>query len=176
MIESFENYTPEIDNAAWVHSLAHVSGHVRIGARSSVWPMAVIRGDVNQIIIGEENSIQDGAVLHCTHDGPYTPGGASLQIGNGNTIGHHVNLHGCQIEDYCLVGIGSIVLDKAVLPSFTMIGAGSLVPSGKVLESGYLYIGAPVKKLRPITEQEREFLSYSAKHYVRLMKRWNKEE
>jgi carbonic anhydrase/acetyltransferase-like protein (isoleucine patch superfamily) len=134
--------------------------------------MAVIRGDVNFITIGDACSVQDGAILHVTHDGPYTPGGKPLIIGKGNTIGHQAVLHACTVGDYCLIGMGSIILDGVYIENHVMLGAGSLVPPGKRLESGYLYLGNPAKVIRKLTVQENEQLVYSADHYVRLKNKY----
>ena len=120
------------------------------------------------ITVGAQTNVQDGAVLHCTHDGPYTPGGKSLQIGERVTIGHQACLHGCTIGNEVLVGIGATVLDGAIVEDQVMIGAGSLVPPGKTLESGHLYVGVPVKMARQLKDSEKEFLKYSATHYTKL--------
>src|SRR5690625_4719679 len=162
MIRSFEGIHPTISSSTFVDESAVIIGDVHIGADSTVWPMSVIRGDVNSIRIGARTSIQDGSVIHATHDGPYTPGGAATSVGDDVTVGHKVILHACTIHDRVLVGMGVIVMDKAVVESDSIIGAGSLVPPGKVLESGYLYVGSPVKQVRPLTEREREHLVYSA--------------
>ena len=147
---------------------AVIIGDVALGRDVSVWPQAVVRGDVNAINIGEQTNVQDGAVLHCTHDGPYTPGGKALTIGARVTIGHQACLHGCTIGNEVLIGIGATVLDGAVVEDHVMIGAGSLVPPGKTLESGYLYVGSPAKMARPLKDSEKEFLKYSATHYIKL--------
>jgi carbonic anhydrase/acetyltransferase-like protein (isoleucine patch superfamily) len=167
-IRTFQNHTPEIADTAYIDPAALVIGQVKIGADSSVWPMTVIRGDINTVTIGERTNIQDSSILHVTHDGPYSPGGASLLIGNDVTVGHGVTLHACTLEDNCLIGIGSIVLDGAVIGKNAMLGAGSLVPGGKVLEGGYLWMGRPAKKVRELTIKEIEYLSYSAEHYVKV--------
>jgi len=167
-IETFKQHTPTLGKKVYIAHLATVIGDVQIGEDSSVWPGAVIRGDVNSIRIGERCSIQDNSVLHVTHAGPFTDKGLALIIGNEVTIGHRATLHGCTIEDRCLIGIGAIILDGAVVRSEVMIAAGSLVPPGKICESGFLWLGNPVKKMRPLNESELEFLSYSAQHYVRL--------
>ena len=167
-IRAYDNQQPEIDESAWVDPSAVVAGKVFLGRDVSVWPHAVIRGDVNSITIGAQTNVQDGAVLHCTHDGPYTPGGKSLQIGERVTIGHQACLHGCEIGNEVLVGIGATVLDGAVVKDQVMIGAGSLVPPEKTLESGHLYVGASVVMARPLKDSEKEFLKYSATHYTKL--------
>lgn len=167
-IRSFKSSYPEIAPSAYIDEAAVVIGDVVIGEDSSVWPMAVLRGDVNFIRIGHRTSIQDGSVLHVTHPHEAVPEGHPLVIGDEVTVGHNVTLHGCTIKDRCLVGMGSTVLDGAVLEEGVLLGAGSLVPPGKTLEGGYLWIGAPVKRARPLTEAEREWLGYSAAHYVRV--------
>jgi len=171
MIRPFDGIEPTIPASAFVDDSAVVIGDVVLGEDTSVWPTAVIRGDVNRIRIGARTSIQDGSVVHATHDGPYTPGGASTTVGDDVTVGHKAILHACTIHDRVLVGMGAIVMDKAVVEADVIIGAGSLVPPGKVLESGYLYVGSPVKQIRPLTEKEKEQLLYSAGYYVKLARR-----
>ena len=170
-IRKFENFTPEIDATAFIDETAVVTGDVKIGADSSVWPMCSIRGDIHSIRIGERTNIQDGSVLHVTHDSEYAPGGHALEIGNDVTVGHNVVLHACTIEDECLIGMGAIVLDGAVVQRGAMVGAGSLVPPGKVLDSGYLWLGSPVKRARELSDKEKAFFKYSARHYVELKDR-----
>jgi len=145
-----------------------VIGDVQIGKNSSIWPSTVIRGDVNFIRIGEGSNIQDLSILHVSHKSSWQPDGSPLIIGNHVTIGHQVLLHGCTIEDECLIGMGSIVMDQVVVQKHVMLAAGSLVPEGKVLESGYLYLGRPVKRIRPLTGDEIAHFMYSANHYITL--------
>jgi carbonic anhydrase/acetyltransferase-like protein (isoleucine patch superfamily) len=130
--------------------------------------MCVVRGDIHRIEIGPETNIQDGSILHVSHDSRFLPGGAPLIIHDRVTVGHQVVLHGCEIHQLCLVGIGARVLDRAVLKPLTMLGAGALVPPGRVLEGGYLWIGAPARRARALTDKELEYLEYSAANYVRL--------
>ena len=167
-IREFQGKCPNIGKAVYIDPAAVVIGDVTLGNDVSVWPMAVIRGDVNHIIIGDSCSIQDGAILHVTHDGPYTAGGKPLLLGRGITIGHQAVLHGCTIDDYCLIGMGAKILDAVHVQQQVMIAAGSVVPPGKILESGYLYLGNPARATRKLTTQELEQLEYSASHYVRL--------
>lgn len=167
-VRAYQEHYPTVPDSAWVDPSAAVIGQVTLGESVSVWPQATIRGDVNIIRIGHHTNIQDGAVLHCTHDGPYTNGGSPLVIGERVTIGHQACLHGCTIGNDVLIGIGAIVLDHAVIEDQVMVGAGSLVPPGKVLQSGYLYVGSPVKQIRRLSEQEIEALAYSAGHYIKL--------
>ena len=167
-IRTYSNHTPQLGARAWVDEAAVVLGDVVLGGDCSVWPTAVIRGDMHRIRVGARTSVQDGSVLHITHASAYQPEGWPLTIGEEVTIGHRVVLHGCTIGNRVLVGMGAIVLDGAVVADEVIIGAGALVPPGKKLESGYLYVGNPVKQVRPLTEQERQFFSYSAMNYVRL--------
>lgn len=167
-VRSFQQLKPTSGDRVYIDPTATVIGDVSLADDVSVWPYALIRGDVNSISVGSMSNVQDGAVLHVTHDGPYTPGGFKLEIGQGVTIGHRAVLHGCQIGDYCLIGINAVILDGAVVESKVVIAAGSLVPPGKHLKSGYLYLGNPAKAFRPLTADEMANLEYSAKHYVRL--------
>lgn len=168
MIEPYQGHFPQIAKQVYIHPSALMIGKVAIGENSSIWPMAVVRGDVNPIDIGSETNIQDGSVLHATHAGPYTPGGTPLAIGNRVTVGHQVILHACCIEDECLIGMGSTVMDKVVIPKHTLVAAGSLVPPGKVLTSGYLWLGNPVKRIRKLKSAEITAIQYSAQYYVKL--------
>ncbi|MCG7941693.1 MAG: gamma carbonic anhydrase family protein [Candidatus Thiodiazotropha taylori] len=170
-IRPFESHQPEIANDAWVDETAVVIGNVHIASQASIWPMSVVRGDVHKIEIGARTNIQDGSVMHVSHDSYYLPGGRSLVIGEGVTVGHRVLLHGCEIADDCFIGMGSTILDGAVLQQGAMLGAGSLVPQGRTLEGGYLWLGRPAKRVRVLTEKEREIITYTAEHYVKLAQR-----
>jgi carbonic anhydrase/acetyltransferase-like protein (isoleucine patch superfamily) len=170
-IRNFEQHEPLIHASAWVDEQAMVCGRVTIGADSSIWPMTVVRGDINSIAIGERTNIQDGSVLHVTHDSEFAPGGAALSVGNEVTVGHRVVLHACTVEDLCLIGMGAVVLDGAIIRAGAMIAAGALVPPNKDLEGGYLYVGSPVRRARELTMQEKRFLKYSAAHYAQLKDR-----
>lgn len=182
-IRKFESHYPKIHESAYINETALVSGEVKIGEDSSVWPMAVIRGDVNYIKIGKRTNIQDGSVLHVTHapnehsekiDVDQTA--YALIIGDDVTIGHKALLHACEIQDRVLVGMGSIVMDGTVIETETIIAAGSVVTPRKTLESGYLWVGNPARKIRELTNKEKKYLSYSAEHYVRLKERTKKSE
>jgi carbonic anhydrase/acetyltransferase-like protein (isoleucine patch superfamily) len=167
-IQTFQNQTPQLAGSTYVHESATIIGEVSIGENSSVWPSTVIRGDVNFIRIGKNTNIQDLSMLHVNHKSSDDPEGSPLKIGDNVTIGHTVILHGCTIEDECLIGMGSIVMDKAVIQKQVLLAAGSLVPEGKVLESGHLYIGRPAKKIRALTQDEIAGLMDSANNYVQL--------
>lgn len=165
-IRSYKGIAPKIGQDVYIDETAVLVGDIKIGDESSVWPLVAARGDVNHIHIGQRTNIQDGSVLHVTHKNKENPDGYPLIIGNDVTIGHKVMLHGCTIQDRVLVGMGAIILDNVVVEQEVMIGAGSLVPPNKVLESGYLYVGSPVKQARPLTDKERAFLQKSADNYV----------
>jgi len=163
---------PHLGERVYVDPAATVIGQVTLADDVSIWPGAVVRGDVNVIHIGARSNIQDGAVCHVTHDGPYSPGGAALTIGADVTVGHRAVLHACTIGARCLIGMGALILDGAVLEEEVMLGAGALVPPGKRLDSGWLYVGSPARPARLLREAERGFLAYSAAHYVRLKDRY----
>lgn len=170
-IRDFEGISPKIGDRVYIDDCALVVGNVTIGADASLWPMAVARGDVHRIAIGAGTNIQDGSVLHVTADNRFNPGGYALSVGANVTVGHGVILHACTVEDLVLVGMGSTILDGAIVRSRTMIGAGSLVAPGKVLESGYLYLGSPAKQVRKLSERELDYLEFSARHYIELKDR-----
>ncbi len=167
-IRSFQGTTPAIGSRAYIDEQAAVIGDVEIGQDSSVWPMVTIRGDVQSIRIGERTNIQDGSVLHVTADNQFNPGGFPLTIGNDVTIGHNAILHACTVGDYALVGMGATVLDGAIIESKAFIGAGSVVPPGKTITGGYLWLGSPAKRVRPLSIEELAYLEFSAQHYVSL--------
>ncbi|EOU9540366.1 gamma carbonic anhydrase family protein [Cronobacter dublinensis] len=167
VLRPYKNTFPQTGQRVMVDSSSVVIGDVRMADDVGVWPLVVIRGDVNYVSVGARTNIQDGSVLHVTHKSSYNPDGNPLLIGEDVTVGHKVMLHGCTIGNRVLVGMGSIVLDGAIIEDDVMIGAGSLVPQNKRLESGYLYLGSPVKQIRPLKEVEREGLRYSANNYVK---------
>ena len=167
-IRPYKKITPELGKNVYIDPQACVIGKVTIGDDSSVWPMSVVRGDVESISIGHSTNIQDGSVLHVTHDGPYSNGSRNLVIGNEVTIGHKALLHACTIGNRCLIGMGSIVMDNVVLEDEVLLGAGSLVPPNKILQTRSLYRGNPVERIRDLTQDEIEMLSYSARHYVKV--------
>ena len=167
-IRNFKEKKPNIDSSTFIDESALVLGDVKIGKNSSVWPMTVIRGDVNNIQIGNNTNIQDNSVLHVTHDGPYNLGGYDLSVGSNDTVGHRVILHGCEIGNFCLIGMGTTIMDGVIIEENSLIAAGSLVPPNKHLESGYLWMGSPVRQVRKLSSEEIESIYYSAKNYVEL--------
>lgn len=168
MIQAFNAITPSLGQRVYIAETAAVIGEVRLGDDVSIWPATVVRGDVNWIEIGAETNIQDGCVLHVTQKTASQPDGFPLIVGRGVTVGHGVVLHGCTIGDLCLVGIGAIVMDGAVVEERVMIGAGALVPPGKRLETGRLYVGSPARPARALKDEELAFLEKSKDGYVRL--------
>ncbi|MFZ6747937.1 gamma carbonic anhydrase family protein [Undibacterium sp. Ren11W] len=167
-ITSYLDTSPVLADGVYLHDSAQVIGDVQIGQNSSVWCNAVLRGDVNRIVIGACSNIQDFAMGHVSHKNPAKPEGSALIIGNYVTIAHSVILHGCTVGDQCLIGMGSIVMDDVVIQERVMVGAGSLVTPGKILESGYLYLGRPAIQARALNPEELAHLKYSAEHYVRI--------
>jgi carbonic anhydrase/acetyltransferase-like protein (isoleucine patch superfamily) len=159
---------PRLAAGVYVDPAAVVIGDVEIGEDSSIWPCAVARGDVHYVRIGARTNIQDGAVLHVTHDGEYTPGGFPLIIGDDVTVGHGAIVHACTVKDACLIGMNATVLDGAVVSKHAMVGAGAVVSPGKTVGEGELWVGNPARRVRMLSDQEIERLYYSARHYVKL--------
>lgn len=166
--QSYKGITPIVGNNTYVADSAVLVGDITIGDDASIWPLVAARGDVNVIKIGARSNIQDGTVLHVTRKSVNNPDGNPLVIGDDVTVGHLCMLHGCTLGNRILVGMGAIVMDGAVVQDDVFIGAGTLVPPNKVLESGYLYVGNPMKKARPLKESESAFLKQSAINYVEL--------
>jgi carbonic anhydrase/acetyltransferase-like protein (isoleucine patch superfamily) len=164
----FMNEHPQLGARVFIDPRASVTGSVLLGDDVSVWPMTVIRGDVNRITIGARSNIQDGCILHVTHEGPWQPDGLPLVIGEDVTVGHGAILHACTIGDRCLVGMGAIVMDGVVLEADSMVAGGAVVPPGKLVHSGTLWRGNPARQARELSESEIRNQAYSAHHYVRL--------
>jgi carbonic anhydrase/acetyltransferase-like protein (isoleucine patch superfamily) len=162
LIRPVRGRTPKIDPTAFVADTATIVGDVQVGARSSIWFGAVLRGDVFHIRIGEETSIQDNTVIHVTHDQYAT------EVGNQVTVGHSVTLHGCTVGDRCIIGMGAIILDQAVIGDRCIVGAGALVTPGSKIPPGHLAVGSPARPKRPLTDDELTWLEASAAHYVEL--------
>jgi carbonic anhydrase/acetyltransferase-like protein (isoleucine patch superfamily) len=167
-LRPWKGVMPTLGERVYIDPDSLVLGDVMLGDDSSVWPMAVIRGDMHRIRIGARVSVQDGSVLHITHASDFNPGGHPLTIGDDVTIGHRVVLHGCTLGNRILVGMGAIVMDGAVVEDDVIIAAGAVVTPGKRLVSGHVYAGNPAKALRPIKQSERAFFPYTAANYVKL--------
>jgi len=158
---------PQIHAESWIAPNATVIGNVRLQRNASIWWNVVARGDNDPITIGENSNVQDGSVLH-------TDTGAPLDIGTNCTIGHMVMLHGCTIGECSLIGIGSIILNHAVIGKNCIVGANSLIAEGKTFPDGMLILGSPAKVVRPLKPEEIESLQYSANHYVDNWQRYAK--
>lgn len=159
---------PKLGQNCYVDDSAVLKGDIKLGDDSSIWPLVAARGDVNHIRIGARTNVQDGTVLHVTRKSQQHPAGYPLIIGDDVTVGHKCMLHGCTLGNRILVGMGAIIMDGAIVEDDIFIGAGSLVPPGKTLESGYLYVGSPVKQARRLNDSELAFLKQSAINYVEL--------
>ena len=168
-IRPYKGILPTLGARSYVDPAATVIGDVVLGDDVSIWPGTIVRGDVNFIRVGARTNIQDGTVVHVSHDGPHAKlGGFATVIGEDVTIGHKAIIHACRIEDAVLIGMGAIVLDGAVVKKHGFVGAGTLVAPGKVVGEGELWLGNPAKKVRMLSDAEIEALYYSAGHYVRL--------
>ena len=167
-LRSYKGICPKINNSNYIDASAVIVGDVSLAEDVSIWPLVAARGDVNTISIGARTNIQDGTILHVTHKNKENPDGYPLIIGDDVTVGHKCMLHGCTLGDRILVGMGTIILDNSIIEDDVFIGAGSLVPPNKTLVSGYLYVGNPVIKVRPLKDNEAAFLKKSALNYVAL--------
>ncbi|WP_105201221.1 gamma carbonic anhydrase family protein [Pseudoalteromonas sp. T1lg10] len=167
-LQSYKDKSPLVHKSAYIHESAVIVGDVEIAEDASIWPLVAARGDVNYMRIGKRSNIQDGSVLHLTRASASNPEGYPLIIGEDVTVGHKAMLHGCRLGNRILVGMGAIIMDNVIVEDDVIIGGGALVPPNKTLESGYLYVGSPVKQARPLSDEERAFLKVSADNYVRL--------
>ncbi len=168
MIQSLKGYTPIIGDNSFIANTANIIGNVTMGSHCSVWFNSVIRGDVMPIIIGNETNIQDGSTLHGTFNK------CGVRVGSRVTVGHNVILHGCEIGDRCLIGMGSIIMDLAKIGEGSIVGAGSLVVEGSHFPSSVLILGRPAKVVRPLKPEEVKFLDISANNYIEY-KSWYEE-
>lgn len=169
MIRAYRGAVPQVAPSAYIDPSAQVIGRAVLGERSSVWPNVTIRADVNTIAIGEESNVQDNSCLHCD-EGPF-----ALVIGNRVTVGHSVSLHGCVIEDECLIGIGATVLNGARIGRGSIVAAGALVPEGMNVPPGSLLMGVPAKIRRPVTPEEQERFRLNTQHYVEACRIYREE-
>jgi len=169
MIRAYRGVVPRIAASAYIDQSAQVIGDVVVGERSSIWPNVTARGDVNVIRIGDETNIQDNSVLHCD------PGKFPLHIGNRVTVGHMVMLHGCTIEDECLIGIAAVVLNGAKVGKGSVIAAGAVVPEGAEIPPRSMVMGVPAKVKRAVTGEERERFRVVTDHYVEAARVYREE-
>ncbi|HVM22556.1 MAG TPA: gamma carbonic anhydrase family protein [Sphingomicrobium sp.] len=165
---SLDELAPRLGEGAWAAPSADLIGDVRLGARASVWFGAVLRGDNTRLILGEDTNFQDGAIGH-------SDAGFPLSIGARVTVGHQAILHGCTVEDDCLIGMGAKILNGAVIASECIVGAGALVTEGKRFEPGSLIVGSPARVVRQVTEEEKQMLRLSAAHYAEKAARYAAE-
>jgi len=159
MISNYKGCSPRIAASVFIARDADVIGDVEIGEESSVWFQTVLRGDVSPIRVGTHSNIQDGSILHGTHDVPTI-------LGNWVTVGHRVILHACQVEDHCLIGMGAVVLNRAHVGEGSIVAAGALVPEGTVIPPASLYVGVPARLQRKLRDADRKFIDSHAIHYL----------
>jgi carbonic anhydrase/acetyltransferase-like protein (isoleucine patch superfamily) len=174
-LRSYKGKRPVLQKDVYIDDSAVIAGDVELADDVSIWPLVAARGDVNHIRIGARSNVQDGSVLHVTRKTANNPQGYPLIIGEDVTVGHKCMLHGCTLGDRILVGMGAIIMDGAVVESDVFVGAGSLVPPNKTLQSGYLYVGSPVKQARKLNDSEAAFLRQSADNYVILKNEYLQE-
>ena len=167
-LRPFLDKTPTLGERVYIDEACTIIGDVQIGDDASVWPGTVIRGDVNHVRIGARTNVQDGTIIHVSHDSPYNKGGYPTLIGEGVTVGHGCIIHACTIGDYCLIGMGACILDGAVIEANAFIAAGAVVGPGKLVRSGELWAGNTARLMRQLSEKDIEGLRYSADHYVRV--------
>lgn len=168
MIQDFAGLVPVVDATAWVHESAWVIGEVVIHARASVWPTAVLRGDMGSIVLGADSNLQDGAICH------NTGGRSETHIGERVTVGHRAILHGCRIEDDCLIGMGAIVMDNAIIGTGSVVGAGALVTANTVIPPGSMVLGAPARAVRPVSERDKKAIAVGWTTYLETARHWTK--
>ncbi len=172
-IRPYQGQMPRLGQRVYVDIGAQLIGDVELGDDVSLWPGVVVRGDVNYIRIGARTNVQDGTIIHVSHDGPYTrPGGYPTIIGSDVTIGHGAIVHACVIEDACLIGMHATVLDGATIKKNGFVGAGAVIPPGKTVGERELWLGNPAKLVRVLSDRDVESLYYSATHYVKLKDRY----
>lgn len=167
-LRTYNLVAPTLGERCYVDESSVIAGDVILDDDASIWPLVAARGDVNHIRIGKRSNVQDGTVLHVTRKSAQNPNGFPLIIGDDVTVGHKCMLHGCELGNRILVGMGAIIMDGVIVEDDVFIGAGTLVPPNKRLESGYLYVGNPMQKKRPLKESEIAFLKQSAVNYVVL--------
>lgn len=174
-IMSFEGKTPQMGERVWVHPSSTIIGDVTLGADVSIWPGVIIRADVNHVEIGDRTNIQDGSIIHVTNPGANPPHGYPTIIGSDVTIGHGAMLHGCIVEEGVLIGMRATLLDGSRVEKHAILGAGALLAPGKVVKTGEVWVGAPARRIKTLTDKEIEGLFFSAQQYVTLKDRYLKD-
>ena len=169
MLQDFDGFSPRVDPTAWIHDAAILIGEVEVGPRASVWPTSVLRGDMGVIRIGEDTNIQDGTICH------NTAGWSETLVGARCTVGHRVVLHGCMVEDDCLIGMGAVLMDNVRVGSGSLVAAGTLIPPGKVIPPGSFVLGSPGRVLRPVGERERKMIAGGWRSYAKKLAIWKGE-
>jgi len=166
VLRSYLGKRPTIGREVFLAETCALIGDVTVGDNASIWYSTVLRGDVMPIVIGQRTSMQDGTVVHTT------TGKFAAVVGNDCTIGHGVILHGCTVEDWCLIGMSSTILDGARIGAGSLVGAGALVTPGTDIPPGSLVLGSPAKVIRPVNQKERDAIEYGAAHYVELSRQY----
>jgi carbonic anhydrase/acetyltransferase-like protein (isoleucine patch superfamily) len=166
VLRSYLGKRPTIGREVFLAETCALIGDVTVGDHASIWYSTVLRGDVMPIRVGKRTSIQDGTIVHVTS------GFSGTTIGDDCTVGHAAIIHACTVEDFCLIGMGSILLDGVVIGRGSLVGAGALVTPGTIIPPGSLVLGSPAKVKRPVNDKEREQIDYGAKHYVELAARY----
>ena len=169
LIKSVRGFTPKYEDSCWLADNAVLIGDVTLGPKCTVWFNAVVRGDVNSIVVGTNSNIQDNATIHGTFEK------SSITIGDNVSIGHNAIIHGCTLEDNVLIGMGAIVMDHAVVGSGTVVAAGAVVLENMVLEPNSVYAGTPARKIKDVQEKHRAMQERIASNYIKYAG-WFKEE
>ena len=161
MIREFNGHKPKIHPTAYVHETAEIIGKVTLEKNVSVWPYSVLRGDIAEIVVGEESNVQDNTVIHTNEGKPSI-------LGKGVSVGHSVVLHGCVVKDHCIIGMGSIILDDSVIEEESIVGAGAVVSPKTLIPKGSMALGIPARVVRPLRNDEIEHIKWNAREYLRL--------
>ncbi|MEO5626635.1 MAG: gamma carbonic anhydrase family protein [Dokdonella sp.] len=175
-IRNSHGSVPRVSPLAYIDPSAQVVGHVQVGDYASIWPCSVVRADAHAIRIGARSNVQDGALLHVSHDALFMLGGFALTIGDNVTIGHDAALHGCCVQDACLIGVRATILDGTLIKKHSIVGAGAVVTQGKVVGEGELWLGDPARYLRMLSDEEIEQIYYSARQNVVLGANYRAEQ
>ncbi len=174
LIKKVRGYEPVVGENTFLADNATLIGNVTVGRDCSIWFNAVLRGDVNKIVIGDRTNIQDGVVLHTIYDGAKHP--SQTIIGNDVSVGHNAIIHGARIGDNCLIGMGATLLDNAVVPSGCIIAANALVRSNEQLEPNSLYAGVPARRIKEVTEEQRQEIIFRTARDYMLYASWFAED